>query len=366
MRILQVDSGREWRGGQNQVRLLCHQLIGRPELENRLFTKKDGELARRARGDLVPTIQSPWTVGVSPTAFLCLGTAIRRYMPAIVHVHDSHSLTLALAVRRTLHWPFLGGRGISGKLVLDEEPTDFAIIAHRRVDFHVKPKSNWTRADRVIAVSDGVKQVLVSDGVNPRDVAVIPDGIDPEEVRANANRDPAIRKRLGLPLDVPLAVNAAALVDHKDHETLIRAAARARARVPQLHWVIAGEGPLRGALQREIANLGVGDIVHLVGYVEPVDALIREASVFVMSSKEEGMGSVVLQALALSKPVVATAAGGLPEIVPPEWLVPVGDAETLAAKTLQALEHPTPIPLAARFTAKAMAEATLAQYRTLA
>lgn len=363
MRVLQVDSGREWRGGQNQVRLLCRRLLGRPDLENRLFTKKGSELARLARSELVPVIQSPWTLGVSPTAFLRLGTAVRRYMPAIVHVHDSHSLALALAVRHTLRWPFLGGRGLSGKIILDQEPTDFVVVAHRRVDFQVKPGSNWARADRVIAVSDGVRRVLVSGGVNPRDVVVIPDGIEPEEIHANATQAPDIRQGLGLPPDAPLAVNAAALVDHKDQRTLIRAAAAARARAPLLHWVIAGEGPLRGALQREIANLAVGDIVHLVGYVEQVDALIREASVFVMSSKEEGMGSVVLQALALSKPVVATAAGGLPEIVPPEWLAPVGDAEALAAKALQALEHPTPIPLAARFTAKAMADAILAQYR---
>ena len=323
-------------------------------------------MARRARNDLVPTILSPWTLGLSPTAFLRLGTAVRRYMPAIVHVHDSHSLTLALAVRRTLRWPLLGGRGLSGKLILDQEPTDFVIIAHRRVDFHVRPGSHWTRADRIIAVSERVKRVLVEDGLNSRDVVVIPDGIDPDEVRANADRDADIRKRLGLPMEVPLAVNAAALVDHKDHLTLVRAAAAARAHAPRLHWAIAGEGTLRAALQREIANLGVGDIVHLVGYVDPVDALIREASVFVMSSKEEGMGSVVLQALALSKPVVATAAGGLPEIVPPRWLAPVGDAEALAARTLEALEHPTPIPFAARFTAKTMAENILAQYRLFA
>jgi glycosyltransferase involved in cell wall biosynthesis len=211
-----------------------------------------------------------------------------------------------------------------------------------------------------------VKRVLVQGGVDARDVVVIPDGIDPDEVRANAEQAPDIRKRLSLPAGAPLAVNAAALVDHKDHLTLIRAAAAARTTAPQLHWVIAGEGPLREVLQREIANRGLRDIVHLVGYVEPVDALIREASVFVMSSKEEGMGSVVLQALALSKPVVATAAGGLPEIVPAEWLVPAGDAEGLATMTLKALAHPTAIPLDPRFTAKSMAEATLAQYRLLA
>jgi glycosyltransferase involved in cell wall biosynthesis len=345
LRVLQVDSGREWRGGQNQVRLLCRELAGRGEVENRLLTARASQLAQRVLPEGTPVVETSWNVGLSPSAWLALGRTVNGFEPDIVHVHDSHSLSLALWERR---WH---GEGA------------FTVIAHRRVDFHIRRRSNWHRADRIIAVSEGVKRVLVADGVSPHDIVVIPDGIDPDEIRASASSAPDIRKRLALPPDVPLAVNAAALVDHKDQRTLIRAAAAARGRAPQLHWVIAGDGPLRGALQEEIANLGVGDIVHLVGYVEPVDALIREARVFVMSSKEEGLGSVVLQALALGTPVVATAAGGLPEIVPAPWLAPVGDAQALADKVARALEHPEPLALPAQFTAKSMAEAVLAQYR---
>jgi glycosyltransferase involved in cell wall biosynthesis len=346
VRVLQVDSGREWRGGQNQVRLLCREFTSHPDVQNNLITAFGSKLADRARADGASVIETSWDIGLSPSAWFALKRAINDFQPDIVHVHDSHSLSLALWQPRK------------------RDP--YVLIAHRRVDFHVKRRSGWHRADRIIAVSAGVKRVLVEDGVNERDIVVIHDGIDPEEIRANAERAPDIRMRLSLPADAPLAINVAALVDHKDQATLIRAAAAARARAPHLHWVIAGEGPLRESLQREIANLQVGDIVHLVGYVDPVDALIREASVFVMSSKEEGMGSVMLHALELERPVVATAAGGLPEVVPPEWLVPVGDAEALATKTLVALEQRPRTSLPARFTAKSMAEATLAQYRLLA
>lgn len=349
MRVLQVDSGREWRGGQNQVRLLCRELSRIPGIENCLLTSFASQLAARVRAEGGTVRETGWRVGLSPSAWFALNSATRTWRPDIIHVHDSHALTLALWQRRFWRLP--------------DPPV---IIAHRRVDFHVKPKSGWHRAERIIAVSEGVKRILAADGVNPHDVVVVPDGVDPYEIGAAALGAPDIRKRLGLPADAPLAVNVAALVDHKDQRTLIRAAAAARARAPRLHWVIAGEGPLRGELQREIANLGVGDIVHLVGYVEPVDALIKESNVLVMSSKEEGMGSVVLHALTLEKPVVATAAGGLPEVVASEWLTPVGDADALAAKTLLALERAPRTSLPERFTAKAMAEAILAQYRVLA
>jgi glycosyltransferase involved in cell wall biosynthesis len=106
--------------------------------------------------------------------------------------------------------------------------------------------------------------------------------------------------------------------------------------------------------------------VHLLGYMDAADALIREGDVFVMSSKEEGMGSVVLHALALGKPVVATAAGGLPEVVPAQWLVPVGDAAALTRKVVQALDDPSPVPFPPQCTAHAMARAVLACYHRLA
>ena len=342
MRVLQVDSGREWRGGQNQVRLLCRELGTDAGIQQVLITKSGSELARRAGDDGVTVQGTTWEIGLDPRAWWHLRRTVAAFAPDIIHVHDSHALTLAATVA--------GGR---------------RLVATRRVDFHVGRFSAWRRPDRIIAVSQAVKQILTGDGVAADAITVVPDGIDPQEIRKAATPALDIRSQLRIPAGAPLAVNSAALVDHKDQRTLVRAAQYARALEPQLHWIIAGEGPLHASLTAEIARLELEDRVHLVGYVDRIDALIAQASIFVMSSKTEGLGSVILNALALERPVAATAAGGIPEILPAEVLVPPGAADALAHKVVQVLHHPVPIPFPPRFTAAAMAQGVLDVYRTL-
>ncbi|HYK83639.1 MAG TPA: glycosyltransferase [Gemmatimonadales bacterium] len=349
MRVLHVDSGREYRGGQNQVRLLARELGGVPEVVQRVLTRRGSELARRLAAHGVAVWDVPWGPSLDPRALWQLRRALTRFAPHVVHAHDSHALQLA-------HW---------ARRLVERGGGAPALVATRRVDFHVRPRSVWFRADRVIAISEAVKAVLVADGVAGGAIAVVPSGIDPEEVVRAAARPLDIRARLGVAPGTPLAVNVAALVDHKDQRTLIRAALAARTSRPDLHWAVAGEGELRRALAAEITRLSLEDRVHLLGYVPEADALIREADVFVMSSKEEGLGSVVLHALALGRPVVATRGGGLPEVVPPAALVPVGDAAALARKVVEALDRPAPVPLPLRLTATAMARGVLAVYHTL-
>jgi glycosyltransferase involved in cell wall biosynthesis len=342
MRILQVDSGREWRGGQHQVWLLCRALARQNGIEQLLVTRLDGELARRAAADGVNVQGTAWEIGLDPRAWWNLRRAIASFQPDIIHVHDSHALTLAATVAM--------GR---------------KLVATRRVDFHVGRFGAWRRPDRIIAVSTAVKDVLVGDGIPPDAIVIVPDGIDPDAVRAGATPPLGIRRQLGLSDTAPLAVNAAALVDHKDQRTLVRAADYARNLAPGLHWVIAGDGPLRAALNTEIARLDLGDRVHLLGYVDRIDALIAEANVFVMSSKQEGFGSVILNALALGRPVVATGAGGIPDVLPAEALVPVGSAEALAHRVVAAVAKPSALPFPERFTASAVAHQVLELYKAL-
>jgi len=349
VRVLHVDSGREYRGGQDQVRLLARELAREPDVEQRLVTKRGSELARRTAAYGITVREVPWAMGLDPRASWRIAVEALAWPPDVIHAHNAHAVTLAVWARR-----FLGLAGRAPRLV-----------ATRRVVFPVGRRSALRRADVVIAISRAVNHVLIAAGVPPAEIVTVPDGVDPDEIQRAAAPALKVRTTLGLTPETPLVVNVAALERSKDQATLIRAAHAARAFRPDLHWLIAGEGPERGALAAEASRLQLIDRVHLLGHVVRADALIRESDVVVMSSRSEGLGSVVLHALALGKPVVATAGGGLPEIVPPAWLVPVGDAHALARKVVDALAHPAPTPLPQQFTASAMAAGVLAVYRSL-
>lgn len=350
MRVLHVDSGRDYRGGQDQVRLLARELARTEGLEQRLVTRQGSELARRTAAEGLTVREVPWSLGLDPRAWWRIVVETLAWQPELVHAHDNHAVDLAVWARVLLE---AAGRGPVPR-----------VVATRRVLFQPRRRSALRRADAIIAISAAVRSVLIAAGFPPGEVTLVPSGIDPDEVRRTAEAPLEIRTTLGLSTQAPVVANVAALEPPKDQHTLLRAAAAARPLRPDLHWVIAGDGPERNALRAEIRRLGLGDLVHLVGPVARAAALVREANVLVMSSRAEGLGTVVLQALALGTPVVATRAGGLAELVPEAWLVAVGDGDGLARKVVQALDHPERTPLPAQYTAAAMAAGVLAVYRS--
>ena len=313
-RIVHVASGREWRGGQRQVWLLARAL-GRMGVEQVVVTGRGTELARRVRAGGVRVHPTSWRMGLDPRVLWPILRELRR-SPAILHAHDAHSLTLG---------------GLATQL------TGTPLVVTRRVDFPLRRRGYWGRAQRVIAISNAVAGVLQRDGI-PRDrITVVHSGISLESIAAVTRL--GIRGQLGLSPHALVAANVAALVPHKDQATLIAAAARLKQSFPDLHWVVAGEGELRPVLERLVDQAGLRGRVHLVGHIEDPVRLIADADLFVMSSREEGLGTSVLDAMALGIPVASTGAGGLPEMLRngAGLLVPPGNPEALANAVVRIL-----------------------------
>jgi glycosyltransferase involved in cell wall biosynthesis len=316
--VIHLASGREWRGGERQVFLLVRALAAR-SVDQLVITSNQGELARRLSSEALPVKPVAWRRGFSPSALSAASTEARR-VPSLFHAHDPHALVLA---------------GLAS-LLAGRTP----LVATRRVVFPLSRPGFWARADRVVAISQAVRSVLITGGVEPDRIVVIPSGIDLSETR-RVEPGP-VRHQLGLPPEAPLAVCVAALTPDKDHATLLRAAAAVRKRHPQLHWVLVGSGPLRESLEREARDLGVDSVVHFLGQVADPLPVVAAADLFVLSSAAEGLGTSVLDAMALAKPVVATAVGGMPEVLGRDvgLLAPAHDPAALAAQVSCLLDDP--------------------------
>lgn len=349
-RVVHVASGREWRGGQRQVWLLARELARLGGIEQVVVTGARSELAERLGKAGVRVRGVPWSAGLDPRVVPAVVAELRG-TASLVHAHDAHAVTLG---------------GLAAGLA--RRP----LVATRRVDFHLRRRGFWGRADRVIAISRAVADVLAADGIAPERIAVVHSGISLDDLRRTPRL--GVRERLGLPPGTKVAANVAALVGHKDHATLLRAAARLADRFPSLHWVVAGEGPERVPLERLRAELQLDGRIHLLGHIPEPARLVADADLFVMSSREEGLGTSVLDAMALGIPVASTTAGGLPEMLQDGVgvLAPPRDPDALANAVARLLEEPglarsvseQASAAVVRFTAERMAEAVGSVYRS--
>lgn len=200
-------------------------------------------------------------------------------------------------------------------------------------------------ADRVIATDKALVPIVQRHlDLGTERLATIPNAIDVaacDTLAAGASRD-EVRARWNVPDGASLLVSAGRLEQNKGFHVLARALAGLGDERPW-HWVLAGDGPYRPAIQRVVADAGIGAHTTLTGRVDDASlhALFGAADLFVHPTLYEGSSLVTLEAMARSVPVVATWAGGLPDKVRPHengWLVGAGDIPGLARALREALD----------------------------
>ena len=243
---------------------------------------------------------------------------IKKHGYDIIHSHTSHAHTLA----------FLGSIGTRA-IRLVSRRVDYSIYRHSFLK--LSGIKYLYMGDFYIAISRKIKEVMVNDGLPEDRINVVHSGIDLNRFK-NSSKEHLISE-FDIRKGDRVVINVAHLAWHKGQKYLVEAIPRVLASVPEARFFIVGGGELMDDLKYRAISLGIGDKLVFTGFRRDVGAFYKTADLFVMSSVQEGLGTALLDALAMGKPVVAARSGGIPEAVQDGetgLLVAAGDAKALA------------------------------------
>jgi L-malate glycosyltransferase len=206
----------------------------------------------------------------------------------------------------------------------------------------------YRMANQVVANSMSVRTVVIGEGVPAGKVTVIYNGLDLGRVKVMNSPRAESFSRVGLDPTMDGRFQFVTIVANmrhevKDYPLFLRAARRVSAAIPNVSFLLAGEGELMGSLKTLAKELRIDERTFFLGRCEEVSHLLRISDVCVLSSKAEGFSNSILEYMAAGKPVVATAVGGAPEVImegETGYIVPPGNDSVMAERIIEVLKDP--------------------------
>jgi glycosyltransferase involved in cell wall biosynthesis len=291
-----------------------------------LVAHPEGELFRRMREghDLLPLAPRG---DIDLAAAWKLSRVIKQLKPDVVHAHDPHAVAMTSTALS----------------IVSPKPRPL-FVATRRVVFRLAENSfsrwKYSEVDCFIATCDAVRDRLITDGVPRIKITIVHEGVDVDRLA----HMPAVNVHgeFYLPHGSPVVMNVAALAPHKGQHHLIDAAALVVREAPDTRFIIVGDGELRAALEKQIKDKHLERHVFLAGFRADALELTKGSDLFVVSSIHEGLCTALVDAMAMSKPAVATDVGGVPEVMvdgETGYLVSPRDHHAMADRIVFLLKH---------------------------
>ncbi|NDJ78482.1 MAG: glycosyltransferase [Chloroflexi bacterium] len=303
---------------------------------------------------------------LDPGLWRRLAQGWRASQPDIVHTHLLHADLHGIPAARRAQVPH----------IVSSRHNDDAF--RRKLPIRLLHRGLWRWTDAGIAISDAIRQFTIEiEGVQPDKIQTVHYGLDPASVDAPPGARTELSELVGLEPDALIVGSVCRLIEQKGLVYALRGFAQIADEVPETHYVIAGDGKLRGELEAETRTLGLTDRVHFLGWRDEPYTVFAALDVFLAPSLWEGFGLVFLEAMALHVPVIATRVSAIPEVVvdgETGWLVPPRDSDAIAAALRAALNNPAEVRargangrrrLEQAFSPDVMVERTLTIYREL-
>ena len=357
MRVLHVEGGRHLYGGARQVLYLLEGLAQRG-VTSGLICRAGSEIATAAKpwAEVFPMpMKGDLDLALIPRIYF----RTQQFQADLLHLHSRIGADV------------MGG--IAGRLA------KVPVVHSRRVD---NPEPAWRVGlkyrlhDRVIAISQGIGEVLLAAGLPREKLRVVRSAVDFQTFGGPRERH-ILRDRLGVPLEGPVIGVVAQLIPRKGHRFLLQALPPLVAEFPDLWVLFFGQGPEAANLERAIGAAGLARQVRLCGFRDDLPELLPCLDLLVHPATLEGLGVSLLQASSAGVPVIASRVGGIPEAVRDGingLLVPPGDVAALGAAIARLLRDPDlarrlgrggRVLMSAEFSIPAMVEGNLAVYREL-
>lgn len=315
--ILHISTPSTFRGGENQLILLSRGLKSYSSINQAVLCPKNSELSRKLLDEKIKHFDYLKNARLSFNNLTAYRNTIQQFRPDIIHLHDSAAHTLAFVQ----------------EIFYKEK---IPLILHRRVVFKSgkgifgQLKYNLQTIKKYIAVSGAVKESLEKIVKQKNKIEVIYSGIELKK----SQKKYALHTELGISVQKQIIGMVSALTEEKDISTFINALNKI-ADIENWFAVIIGDGVLKEPLKEKVKKADLQNRIKFLGYRKDAISLLKDFDLFVHCSKNEGLGTVILEAWNTNVPVISTQAGGLKELIHNQnnaLAFGVGQAEELADK----------------------------------
>jgi len=329
MTIIHISTKQSWRGGEQQIAYLISELK-KEGVDQIVMTPNNSKLSVFCKDAGIQVCGFSKYSGINIPAAIKLKKLCKSYEQPLIHAHDSHAHTTAF---------------LSSILAGNKTPQ----IISRRVDFPVhknlfsRKKYNSPHIKRILCVSEKIKEVTSPSIRNTNVLKVVYSGIDLDRFKECHDKK-ILRNLFKIPEENTIIGNVAALAPHKDYFTFVDTAEEILKKHPETTFLIIGQGSEKQKIAEYIFEKGLQNALIFTGFRTDIPDILPELDIYLMTSETEGLGTSILDAYACEVPVVATRAGGIPEIVTHEktgLLAEIKNPVQLANNVIRLIEDET-------------------------